>query len=234
MTVKTNACVSLRQVVLSCMNERDDYTKAEYKRMLQFAIEGFRKFSLYHIPCIMQKWLPVDPKIFAVNFPDDLVKFYSVGIPIDGRYWEFSRTQNRIIPQCQTLDKGRQEADQRSFRPIENYAMSPYNQYLFSEDIPNRRIIVHGPPIKEVLVYYLSTGLNADGTTQIPIHAFEALKAYVQYKASIFSNVSEAMKERLHRAYLGEVKDMRDLENRFTMNEFLDAIRSGYAQTFKR
>ena len=219
MTDKTKGYLTLRQVVLSCENERDAYTKSDYKRMLQFAIEGFRKFSLFHIPCIRHCWITVDSKLYSVSFPDDLVKFMSVGIPIEGRYWEFTKTRNRIIPQCEEINESRQEADQRSIRPVETYGMSPYNQYLFSEDLPNRRIIIHGPPISEVLVYYKSTGINTDGDTVIPVHAFEALKAYVHYKLSMFSNDSANKTELLRRTYLGEVKDMRDFENSFTVAE---------------
>jgi hypothetical protein len=217
------------------MNERDDYTKSEYKRMLQFAIEGFRKFSLYHIPCIQHKWLPVNQDIFSVNFPDDLVKLYSVGVAIEGRYWDFTRTDERIIPQCKTIDPDRGEADQRIHKPIENYGMQGgFNRYLFTEDTPNRRIIIFGPRTLEVLIYYKSTGINMDGTTVVPIHAFEALKAYVLYKLSVFSDTAVNRVQFLQTNYLSEVKDMRDFENMFTVNEFLDAIRSGYAQTFKR
>ena len=203
--------------------------------MLQFAIEGFRKFSLYHIPCIKHEWLTVNTDIYTVDFPDDLVKLYSVGIPIDGKYWEFSRTNDRITTQNQTIDTDKMEADQRVRKPLENYAMrGGYNQYLFSEDIPNRRIVLFGSTATEVLIYYRSTGINMDGTTVIPIHAFEALKAYVQYKLAVFSNTSANRIAMLQQSYLAEVKDMRDFENMFTVNEFLDAIRSGYAQTFKR
>jgi hypothetical protein len=103
-------------------------------------------------------------------------------------------------------------------------------------DKANRRLVLFTPfALDEVLIVYKSTGVNKYGNTMIPIHAFQALRAYIEFE-NVDSDSKIAMneKERKRRNYFFHLKNMRDVENRFTTAQFLDAVRSGYGQTFKR
>ena len=230
--------LTLRYVVESCLNERDDYTKGDFKRYLQFAIDGFREFSMYHIPCLVRKWCPVDQDIYTVDYPDDCIKLLSVRTVVEGREWTYSKFDNtelRVIPECQTLNDDRMERDNRSERPVENYGMVGYNRFQYIDVPKERRVVVFGPPRDEVRIYYKATGIKLGEETLIPVHALGALKAYVHFAAvDTMLAVPENYKARRERRLFEEKMKMRDFENMFTREDFIDAIISGYSQTYKR
>lgn len=235
---KTNGVMPLTQVVASILNKRNDYSKHDRKRLLQFAIEGFREFGLYHLPTIQSEWIKVNQDLMTVPLPDQLMEFLSVGIALNGEYWEFTKIENGINPQgFKELNEERQEVDLDTSIKSQNFATpGGQNEYKFDYDKNNRRLVIYtNLPLTEVLVIYKSTGINADGDTLIPIHAFQALRAYIQME-DIDDDTQVSMGEKARRLdrYLFHLKNMRDAENRFTVAEFLDAARSGYGQTYKR
>lgn len=235
---KTKGFVTLNQVVASVLNKKNDYSKHGRKRLLQFAIEGYREFGLYHIPSIEAEWLPVNNDIKTVTLPDQTMEFISVGIALEGRYWEFSKLESGINPEgFNRVNPDRQEVVQRETTQLINYGFpGGENDFMYYHDKPNRRLVIYSPfDLNEVLVYYKSSGISSSGNTVIPIHAFQALRAYIQMEdVDDDPMVSMGEKQRREMKYLGHLKNMRDIENRFTVDEFLDAIRSGYGQTFKR
>lgn len=230
--------MTLNQVIASFLNKRGDYSKHDRKRLLQFAIEGYREFGLYHNPTILQEWLPVNNDIKTVSLPDQMMEFLTVGIPVQGRYWSFTELDDGIDPSSEVrLIAEREEVRPGSQRPLGDFATpGGDNQYMFKHDKRNRRLIIYSPhDLDEVLVVYRSTGIKANGETIIPIHAFQALRAYIAYEdvdLDPMIPINEKMRRFESKEY--HVKNMRDFENRFTLFEFLDAVRSGLGQTFKR
>ena len=235
---KTPGAVTLNYIVSSILNKRGDYSIKGRKRLLQFAIEGCREFRLYHMPSMEVEWIKINKDLMTVPLPDQLMQFKAVGIPINGEFWEFTEVDDRIEPQGQRkLNKDHQEAEFETEHPAPNFAYpGGQNEYLYSYDKANRRLVIYtAHNIDEVLVVYKSTGINEKGNTYIPVHAIEALKAYVQYQ-DIDDDPSIAQSEKMRKFQMLEYhkKNMRDIENMFTPQQFLDAIRSGYGQTIKR
>ena len=89
--------------------------------------------------------------------------------------------------------------------------------------------------LDEVLVYYKSTGVELNGQTYVTRNVARALVAYVEYyDIRRDRNSTEVEKNRLYREMVGKIFDMRSIENRFTVEQFKDAVRSGLGQTIKR
>lgn len=225
---------SLRDIVLDCQIEMDDHSKDNYARMMHFAINGYRDFRRHHFTCIKQIFVPVDQTLYSFDYPDDLIKLKAVGVPIDGEIWEFTEIKSKIKPQCDEINEDRQELDRRNFRPVRTYGMQPYNQYLYTSDDDLRRGYIFGPIADEVQLNYEATGYNLDEDVLVPDHAYEALKALVHYKMVKFSSAGLNMKQFERDNMNAEIVKMREIINRFSVNDLLDSIRSGYRQSYKR
>jgi hypothetical protein len=227
---------TIKEVVASVMNERGDYGNRQAKRMRIMAIEGFSEFNMLHISRPIPAWIKVNKNLNSIPYPDDLISLISIGIPINGKYWDFKRITDAINPKKDFIQEGRSEGEGKDFQPANTFASTGgYNPYQFQEDESNRRAILYGVPVDEVLIYYRTSGIKLGEETLIPAHAFEALKAYVKWKLiEDKDGVAYSEKERKYMIFAGKLKDMRDYENSFSPEEFVNAIRQGYSQGIKR
>lgn len=237
----TPGMVSLDYVVAQVMNEKNDYDKYQRKRLKQIAINGTRQFQLYHIARATRQWIPVEPDLNIVPLPDDLMEFKAVGVPIEGKFWEFTEDREAIPPLSgDTLNQRREESRAEDIAgPVQNFAYpGGQNDFRYQLDLPNNRIVLITVfPVDEVMVVYKTTGINSKGDTLIPIHALDALVKYVEYhdvRRDPHQVTPNNMKQLLKQEMEDAIFDMRRMEHRWTMNQFLDIIRSGYGQTVKR
>ena len=240
----TKAFRTLDQVVASVMNEMEDYNKQNRLRLLQFAYEGIRVFNLHHTVSFERDWIKVDRRLNTVPLPDQMLEFLEVAVPINGKLWAFTEIKDGITPEpgARKLNEERQEGEIRRESSYYSYGTTNFafeggsNDFQFIYEDEQRRLSLFTRyRIDEVAVTYKSTGIKSSGDTIVPIHVFEALKAYVYWKhvqKNRTYNRVEKMDAKLD--YEEQVIYMRQSENMFTPNKFLDAIRSGYAQTYKR
>jgi len=235
---KTMGAISLKQVVASILNKRGDYSKHDNKRLLQFAIEGCREFRLYHIPSVESEWVDVNQDLMSVPLPDQLMQFKAVGIPINGEFWSFTEKEDGIPPQgLRKRNPEKQEGDVTPDRKVTGFtAPGGQNDYMYTHQKSHRRLILYTKEyVEKVIIVYQSTGINLKGETFIPVHAFEALRAYVEYNdIDNDDQVARSEKQRKFQQMEYHKTNMRDIENMFTPEQFLDAIYHGIGQTVKR
>lgn len=237
-TSTTSGIVDLNYVVSQVMVMKDNFDEKQRRRLLQLAINGLTEFNIFHLGGIERKWLKVNRTLRTVPLPDDMMKFISVGIPLEGRYWEFTENRSHIMPSGdEELSEERQELQANGLVQYSGFATpGGQNDLQYIYDKKNRRLgLITSMDLEEVLVYYKSTGVQMNGQTYISRNVARALIAYVEYyDVRRDKRTSEVEKERLYREMNGKIFDMRSIENRFTIEQFKDAVRSGLGQTIKR
>lgn len=221
--------VDLNFVVNDLINELGAGKHKRFRnRYLQIAANGLTQLSLYHLSKYKQAWINVSDSLGTVAWPGDLVKWLSIGINIGGEYWTFTRDDSIIIPEGTVSGQDSLNSDRGENTVVDRNKSAAYgtrgglNSNYFTVDEDNRRFVINGVDRDQVLVKYLSTGVNMSGASIVPIQAVQALKDFIIWR------VSRQVKD--YNTYAISVKDLRDLENSFTEDEFLDMI---YKSTFR-
>jgi hypothetical protein len=105
------------------------------------------------------------------------------------------------------------------------YRLNPEtNQIQFSSDVPTTEIVLE----------YISDGINQDGTTIIPIEAVEPLITFIRWK------LAESPKNRLgdlaywNRRWIEEFRKFKHFQLAFTIEEYLAVSRRNIHQGIKR
>ena len=234
----TKALISLKHVVASYQNEANLYSPSAFKRLLQLAIEGFGDLNIFYTPSFKTSYFTVS-SINTVDLPEDFVDYYRVGMIVDGKVWELSRNNN--IPIINSLDCGAWagDADNQTLSTQQyewHYSFSGgKNVGYYRIDNELRRIVFSGDMMgREVVLEYISTGVSVSGNTWVPREVAEVLKEYIHWKSIQRTDDAVSQKELAQRNYYLALQKYQRRAWSFTLEEFLDAIRSGHKQTVKK
>ncbi len=99
------------------------------------------------------------------------------------------------------------------------------NQIQFTSNVPSQQIVLE----------YISDGINLDGTANVPKQAIEALIAFVMWKRLQFKrggNLGEAREA--ERQYIIQFNKLRHFNLSFTVSEYLDSQAINIHQAVKR
>jgi hypothetical protein len=181
-------------IIKEALVEFRDVELINYKEAGMYFLKGYRDFQLFEAGAqIKEDWRPLTP-INTVNFPEDLLRLISVGVTVDGEFFSFTRTDKMRIPSDpldKELDSTRGEDTEISRSPSFGYGTKAQNlEYYYKEDRERRRIILNRIAIdktlfadrSEVMVKYVSTGIEDFKTTYIADDAANLLSSYVLYK----------------------------------------------------
>ncbi len=228
--------VNLSQVVDSLLNERRISSK-EWDRFLQVALEGFsRELNIYHLNSFKGSWIEFNSALGSIAWPSDYVSFIAVGHNIGGEFWSYTLDENIIIPQGTVNGQDSLNTGRGENQAVERYDVSSYttpgglNSDYYKIDEQNRRIIINGESSKtHLLLYYVSSGVNASEDTVVPIYAERALKDYIMWRTT-----TDASRVTKKQEWLDSANDLRDHEGHFSEHQFLDMIYRTKHQGIKR
>jgi hypothetical protein len=79
MSKDTPGIVSLNYIVHRVLMDRDDNSMRHYKKMLQYAIDGYTKLNLYSIETIRVAYLEVDQNTKQADLPEDYLFYTKIG-----------------------------------------------------------------------------------------------------------------------------------------------------------
>lgn len=79
MSKDTPGIVTLNYIVHRVLMDRDDNSMRHYKKMLQYAIDGFTKLNLHSIETIRVAYLPVDKNTKQADLPADYIFYTKIG-----------------------------------------------------------------------------------------------------------------------------------------------------------
>jgi hypothetical protein len=215
--------------------------KSEYARILQWAIRGYGELQEFHLNYVQEAELPISD-INTVTLPIDFVSFLSIGIGINGQYWTFTKDNKILSPKG--TECGVESLDDESGEGIaigDGGSISGYgvsggrNVAYYRIDRKNNRIILNQNLNRDnVILRYITSGVNLDGPTYIPREARECLLAWVHWKRVQRSHkYSRVDKLDAKTDYYEEVDKLRDKTGP-TLEEIYDAIFETVTQTAKR
>ncbi len=251
-----HATKNLDYCVHSVMADINDTTTKHYQQFLKWGFDAYRELNLFSLPQIKTRYLTMSANR-TVELPDDYVNYTAIGINIGGQYWLLTRNDGmalRRTEDCPTDIQSVSSVD-TTILPY-SYEFSGYyrnGQYVgeqyavgggwntqgyyridtelgriqFSSVVPNAQIVLE----------YKSTGVDCDGTVEIPYQAITAVVAYIHWK--------RVQNDENKRRSGGEIADrkkdwtsafnnLKHYNLMFTMQEYLDSKWSTIKSTPRR
>lgn len=249
-TPKTTGIVNIRYVVMSILNRMNDYSMRNYKRIAQIVIEGFTDLNMYHTTNIEVVYLYMD-SAKLVSVPADFIDWLKVGMPIGGKLVTLTKDDNILLPRKFTDGKDVGNVDATLTGKVTYFAShfkngkfvgglyglrGGINRAYFRYDKEKRQMIFAGDvPLSEIVLEYVSSGVNLSSSTIIPRQAVKVLRNWTFWQlAEHDSTVTLGEKDRKMKIYEGDVSELRALEHTPTMDEYRDAMYKTIKQTPKR
>lgn len=241
---------SLDKVVRGYAFGKGESTLNKYQLHLQFAIWGFREMNLHAHTVTKIKYITVRENN-SIPMPTDYVKYSRIAVCVAGRIITLGMNDDLCMPHetdscgdLKQIDVNTLSSDTAAFfnygyRYLPHYHNGQYNAGVFGlgggynnqgyyrvdED---RRLIWFSSDIPQgqILLEYVSDGINPDGSASIPIEAEFALRRAIDWQVAENDNkVSDSRAERKRQLWLSAVKDYRHLNVMFTEAEYLDMFR---------
>lgn len=236
----SSALTTIRQVVNQARQQAGIPEKDDYK-IFTHVLNGMKKLSLFNLRYKNTVKLTPD-SLGRVYYPDDCLRFLSVGVPRRGKLWTF--TQDKTI--IQSTDKTYSyEVDDTDFgeggeKPFLEY--STYTaaggtglvKYYTNERL--RYVDLVGHDGTQVVFTYISSGItdNIDGV-EIPVIAQEALVACAVWEYSRYNKeYSLGERQYFEQQYINEVEDLDWINLCPTADEMADQYFSTLYQGIKR
>lgn len=248
---KTDGTTNINYVVMSVLNRLRDYSMRDYSYLEQIIIEGYTDLNLWHMDNIEVVYLRMsDAK--TVDVPCDFVDWLKVGIPINGKIRVLTQQNHILLPR--KFEDGQEVGNTDEGTSLEGairfldhwrggqwvaglYGMpGAVDQAYYRFDREKRQFIFSGSiPRAEIVLEYISSGVNLQGTTVIPREAVPALRAYAIWQ--LIENDSKTPmneKERKKSQYEEQVEALRAFQNTFTVDEYRRHVYRSTRQSPKR
>lgn len=173
--------ITFKQIVDNVMLAWGDSSDhGQFMRYLNFAIKGYTELRLRHLPATKPVTLDISTEMRIVVVPDDFLKFVSVGVISDGKFYTFQPRSDMpasVTPECgvdtRDVPDGLTEAGDIITRYVGYYSL----------DLENRRIIIDAPAaLTKVILNYTPTGVKMDGVTYIPRMCMAVIEAYMEHQ----------------------------------------------------
>jgi hypothetical protein len=235
----SNAFVPLDYVVRSFMNERQDFNLDNFEPYLQIIREGYMTLNIHRIRTIRPYYTTVSEANIAA-LPPDYIDYNRIGIIFDGKIWELGYNPDINLPRNEVCGVTVGNPDNLSAIPSP-YWYEPtygggYNIGKYRIDEERRVIIFDGDMAsKEICIEYVSTGMSITSKTYVPRVVIPVLKAYLNWiivERNEKKGIGQSM--RAEQLYNRALIEFNVFKNKFTIQEFMDALRSGYTRGVKR
>lgn len=236
------------QIIDESLAGVQDFERKYYNEAAMYFLRGFRTFKLFHeAGCVKEAWLPITP-INTVNYPEDVMRLITVGVSVNKELFTFTRSDKIVSPISSPIDAvfdtDREENDSIERTPTDGYGTKGANVEYYYKDEPDKRRIVLGrlavdktrfADRSEVLLRYVSTGVDNLDSTYIPNEAANLLISYIEYK------LVESRPDKYSRFYIADKKEnyreevnMYDALNLPSLDELADMIMETSSQNVRR
>jgi len=194
----------------------------------QLTRDGYRELNLSVLPEGRVINLFTMNTNLIIPFPDDLIELKDIFVPKDNQIW--SLTRNKLIPKITITESGSEVIpdDWGGGEDIPDGEGIYYSTkggrndlgYYTVDDV-NRRILFRNVSRSEVMLDYVSTGINRTEETYVPVSAKAALENYVMKELSAFDVISANRYALYESRYQKELAKLRMIAFNFTA--FTDA-----------
>lgn len=251
--------VTLDYIVRNVIVSLEESSLRRYQTYLQYAIRGFRELNINGASVAKIKHLPMLPNK-AVNLPTDYVKYTKIGICVNGRVvtlgLDESLCLNESYSECgDPLEVAMENVDNPDYsyfsfgypfashyhnnQFVDGYfgmggGFNSRGYYRINTEM-NQIQFASVVPDTEIVLEYISDGINPDGSASVPVEATEYLIAFIHWKrVENKQSSTEAEIERKRRDTMIAWKNLKHFMTSFTVSEYLDSFRAGVFQTPKR
>jgi hypothetical protein len=226
--------ITIKQMTQEILFETDK-EMGFYKKCMHYVLNGVREMHKFHISNVRTTKVTAN-SLGIIELPSDYISFVGLYMNYGGLLYSLTR-QDSIVP---TLSDGSTSLDDEIGEGVAldeggNYKYSTSgakNDYYYTIDERNARILVRKIPTRTLFLQYISSGidLNAGNDTQIPVKVKEALKSYVLYKDALMSDYGNKKLVALYKQeYHEELSKLRFLELP-TGDELLDILYGTYSE----
>jgi hypothetical protein len=175
-----------------------------------------------------------------IEMPSDMQTFVDLCIPINGEWWSFTEKQHIVntttfIGAVEGLDAIEGEGVGVTDGRTTGYAAAGgINDYNYTIDWEARRIFVDGIVSDTVVLFYTSSGIEVNGTTQVPDLLIPLFDSYLKWKSSYW--LPELIRERmaLEKDFTNTRLSTRNLINSMSYNQWRDVFLSSFMQAPQR
>ena len=248
---RTLGTTTINYVVMSILNRLRDYSMRDYSYIQQLVIEGYTELSLWHLENIEVVYLRMSAAK-TVDLPADFVDYVKIGIPVQGRIRVLTQDKSILFPR--KLEDGADvgntddpDTPTGAIYFVDHFRGGQFvgglygltggvDQAYYRIDKERRQIVFSGSVTRsEIVLEYISSGVNLQGTTVIPREAVPALRQYVLWQ--MIENdpkVNGNEKERKKQQYEEQVEALRSFQYIITPEEYKRMVYRSTKQGIKR
>lgn len=250
-TPKIAGTTTITYVVMSVLNRLKDYSMRHYSFLEQIVIEGYSELNLWHLDNIEVVYLRMS-EAKTVDLPSDFVDWLRIGVPMAGKLRVLTKHDKILFPR--KFEDGEDVGNTDDGGTTQEYLYfsdhfrdgqfvgglygipGGVDQAYYRFDRERRTIIFSGSiPRAEIVLEYISSGVNLQGTTVIPREAVPALRAYALWQ--LIENdpkVSATEKERKKDQYEEQLHALDFFQSAWTADEYRKHVYKHSRQTPKR
>jgi len=223
------------------------YDMEEHDKIMHFIIKGLKDINIFHAVNKKVTRLEVN-EINCINLPEDYVDYLKIGITYtNGLFWTF--TKNEAISIYKDFECGEQTQASTSELPdmwcdgidsdkkitvLFNYTGGNNNQYFRIDKEYNRIHLKNNAIGSEVELEYITTGINTNGDTIIPIMYNDSLVSFALWQMKLRQPKNTPNEIEMSRQeWIRNFSKLTKTLNGFTRTEFLDMIYKHWKQTLK-
>jgi hypothetical protein len=239
-TTYTNGLISLENLVEETLaiTKRPD---SDYKSFFQIAIRGYMDLRIHVVKQGKKQSVLTISDINKVDFPDDFVDFISIGVVDGGKIWRLSPNKDFIVVTTEDGDEETQDENEGQGVSIPNESVSGYyarggsnNKGYYQIEWDKRRIGLINVSKDTVILTYITSGIDVDNTTYIPIKYIPALQSYIAWwNIALDNNIPVSQKQMAEHTYIMMRNQLRKSESP-TLEEYEEALLSTFYPLAKR
>lgn len=239
----TPALITIEEVAASYANSKGEYGKHNVYRYLQILLEGYSELNIFDTIAKINWFAGRVNDQGVIDWPVDMIDYVRIGTPIDGTIYTLTRNDSINMPigmECGEVTGLDNPSQYPAYTPAYwNWTTTDYsttggkNFAYYRADKANRRFVFMGDcTSRDIVIEYVSTGVNLSGKTWIPREYLQLLKLYLNWQLKFYSddrNVEYAARE-----FAIEQSKMKKFQWAFRPDEFLDMVRSTFTRAMKR
>jgi hypothetical protein len=246
---------NINYIVYSIMLELEDMSTHRKGKLTQLAIKGFiRELRMSALPSVKAVYLNTN-EINCIDFPKDYLYYTKIGVNIGNKIWTLTRNDNLVLTRKED-ECGMEYRDVAAgncscstgypFVPFWNGATWNGGLYgvggginsegYYRIDFDKQRIqFDNRVPQTQILLEYVSSGVEPDGNMLVPEEAVNCLIAYVHWQNIMHNRrIGRGEKQDAKKNWEDEYQKMVEVINPFRLDEYLDQKYEAGKQSPKR
>jgi len=202
--------------------DRAEEDISKYIKYYDLAVECYTNLRLNHIKegDVVEK-LSVNSNLKTVDFPDDMVDYIAIGIPINGELWTFTKKHGLIKTTSYANGQYYYDTDIGEGEDILQDNDDGYSarggvntEGYFDVDFKEKRFVLKNTTATTVWLAYITRGIDLSQTEQyINIKYEKCIISYIIWQSEVYvKGVAANRLLHLERQYEQQLKDLRNSE----------------------